>query len=286
MSSKFKIFSVFALMLLLSVSMISDNKFDKMLAKFHDANAKYILVAAHRSAHNGHPENSLSALKHAIEIGVDIAELDVKVTKDSVVVLMHDGKIDRTTNGKGNPENFTLAELKQFRLKLADGTLTDETIPTFEDFLKIAKGKIMVDIDIKTSHLKPVVDAVRRTHTENQVCYFDNDYDALRKVRSMEPKSMFMPRAYNYRMADSALKIFSPKVIHIDETFYTPELTQLIRRNNARIWINALGDPDDLIRKGETEKAMDQLLKYGANIIQTDEPEKILPYLRSKGLHD
>ncbi|MCK9412798.1 MAG: glycerophosphodiester phosphodiesterase family protein [Prolixibacteraceae bacterium] len=284
MNNKSKLLALSALLLLLSLA--PDSRFKTTLTNFHDANAKYIMVAAHRSAHNGHPENSISALKHAIEIGVDIAELDVKVTKDSVVVLMHDGKIDRTTNGKGNPENYTLAELKKFRLKMDDGTLTNETIPTFEDFLNIAKGKIMVDIDIKTSHLKPVVDAVKRTKTQDQVFYFDNDYDALKKVRSMDKTSLFMPRAYNYKMADSALKIFSPKVIHIDETYYTPELTKLIRGKNARIWINALGEPDDLIRKGEIEKAIDQILKYRANIIQTDEPEKVLEYLRSKGLHN
>jgi len=271
--------------LLLLLSLQPDNKFDNTLAKFHDARANYVMVAAHRSAHNGYPENSLSALKHAIEIGVDIAELDVKVTKDSVVVLMHDGKIDRTTNGKGDPESYTLAELKKFRLKMPDGTVTDETIPTFEDFLKIAKGKILVDIDIKTSHLKPVVDAVKRTQTQNQVFYFDNDYDALKQVGRMDPTSMFMPRAYDAKMADSALKVFHPKVVHIDESFYTPEVTNLIRRNNARIWINALGEPDFLIRKGETGKAMTQLLQHGANVIQTDQPEKMLEYLRAKGLH-
>jgi glycerophosphoryl diester phosphodiesterase len=284
MRSQFYLISAITLLLLLSLK--SDNSFNQTLAKFHDAKSKYIMVAAHRGAHNGFPENSLSALKHAIEIGVDMAETDVKVTKDSVVILMHDGKIDRTTNGTGNPEAYTLAELRKFRLKMADGTLTEETIPTFEDFLRIAKGKIMVDIDIKTSNLKPVMDAVIRTNTQSQVVWFDNDYDALREIRSMDSKAMFMPRAYSHQMADSALKIFKPKVVHIDESFYTAEVAKLIRKKKSRIWINALGEPDYLIRKGEIAQAMNQLLKYGANVIQTDEPEKMLEYLRSQGLHN
>lgn len=284
MRSKFYLVSALALILLLSLK--SDSRFNRILTKFHHAKDSYIMVAAHRGAHNGFPENSISALKHAIKIGVDIAETDVKVTKDSVVILMHDGKIDRTTNGKGDPEAYTLAELKKLRLKMADGTLTEETIPTFEDFLLIAKGKIMVDIDIKTSHLKPVMDAVIRTNTQSQVVWFDNDYDALRKIRSMDPNAMFMPRAYDQKMADSALKIFKPKVVHIDASFYTPEVAKMIRKKKSRIWINALGEPDYLIRKGEIGQAMNQLLKYGANVIQTDEPEKMLEYLRSKGLHN
>ena len=275
-----------SLLLLSLLAFCPGNNFEKTLAKFHDPNSGYIMVAAHRSGHNGHPENSLSALKHAIEIGVDVAELDVKVTKDSVVVLMHDNRIDRTTNGKGNPENYTYAELSKYRLKMPDGTLTDETIPTFEDFLNLAKGHIMVDIDIKTSNLKPVIDAVKKTKTQAQVFYFDDDYESLEKVRSLDPGSMLMPRAHSCHEADSALIRFAPQVIHIDETFYTFEVTRLINSKNARVWINALGDPDKKIRKGAIDEAMTSLLMKNANMIQTDEPEKILSYLRSKGLHD
>jgi glycerophosphoryl diester phosphodiesterase len=275
-----------ALLLFFLMSFTPGDKFAKTLSEFHNANSKNILVAAHRCAHNGYPENSISALKHAIELGVDIAETDVKVTKDSVVVLMHDGKIDRTTNGKGNPESYTLAELKKFRLKMPDGTLTDETIPTFEEFLKVAKGRIMVDIDIKTSHLKPVVAAVKKTGTQKQVFYFDDDYESLQEVKTLAPESMFMPRAHSYHEADSALVRFTPQAVHIDDTFYTPEVTKLIREKNARIWINALDKADKEIRAGHIEEAISQLIRDKANIIQTDEPEKVLEYLRSKKLHD
>jgi len=273
-------------LLIFFIACNSVGNFENTLARFHDANSEYILVAAHRGGHNGYPENSIPALKHAIYIGVDIVELDVKVTKDSVVVLMHDGKIDRTTNGTGNPEDYTLAELRKFRLKMPDGTLSNEPIPTFEEILKEAKGQIMIDIDIKTSYLKPVVDAVKRTGTQNQVFYFDDDYESLQKVRSLDAGSMLMPRAHSFHEADSALTRFNPQVIHIDESFYSLDITHLISSKNARIWINALGDSDELIRKGEIDKAMNNLLANHANIIQTDEPEKILKYLKSKGLHD
>jgi glycerophosphoryl diester phosphodiesterase len=272
----------FITILLLGCS-ISSN-FNKIGNELQNPKSDYVMVAAHRCAHNGYPENSLSALKNAIKLGVDIAETDVKVTKDSVVVLMHDRKIDRTTNGKGNPENFTLAELKKFRLKMPDGTLTDETIPTFEEFLNIAKGHILVDIDIKTSHLKPVVDLVKRTGTTSQVFFFDNDYDALKEVLEMEPKALMMPRAYSYQMADSALKIFDAVIVHIDNSFYNKDVSDLIKGNNARIWINALDEADSKIREGKINEGVEPLLKYGANIIQTDEPEKIIKYLKSKGL--
>jgi glycerophosphoryl diester phosphodiesterase len=276
--------SISILLVFIIPSCKTEHPIDNILAKFHDANSEYVMVAAHRAAHNGHVENSIPAIKYALEIGVDILELDVKVTKDSVVVLNHDGTIDRTTNGTGNPEEYTWAELQKFRLEMPDGTLTDERLATFEEALNLTKGKAMIDVDIKTSNLKPIIDVIKKTNTANQVFFFDNDYDALKEVLSMLPDALLMPRAYSYEMADSALKVFSAEVVHIDDSFYTPELTSLIRSKNARIWINALGDQDHLLRVNETEKALENLLKYGANIIQTDEPEILIKILNSKGL--
>lgn len=258
----------------------------KILEKFHDASSDYVMVAAHRASHKEHPENSISAIKHAIELGVDIVELDVKTTRDGIPVLMHDGTVDRTTNGNGRLEDYTLAELKELRLKRPDGSLSDEAIPTFEEALKVIHGNIMVDIDLKTDNVGPIVETVRRTGTNSHVFYFDSDYDVLHNILSMEEYSMIMPRAYSYEMADSALCLFSPQVVHIDPSFYTPEVTKLISNRDTRIWINALGIPDAMIRKGDVEKAMINLLQHNANIIQTDEPEILLKYLKSKGLHE
>lgn len=259
---------------------------DKILGKFHDASSDYVMVAAHRASHMEYPENSISAIKHAIELGVDIVELDVKTTRDGIPVLMHDGTVDRTTNGSGKVEDHNLSELKALRLKMPDGSLTGECIPTFEEALEVIHGNIMVDIDLKTDDVRPIVDLVKRTATNSHVFYFDSDYEVLHKILELEEYSMIMPRAYSYEMADSALGLFSPRVVHIDPSFYTPEVTKLIKNGDARIWINALGIPDAMIRKGDVDKAMNNLLQYNANIIQTDEPEMILNYLNSKGLRD
>lgn len=258
----------------------------KILKEFSNEESKIVLVAAHRGAHNGNSENSISSIKHAIEIGVDIVELDVRVSKDGVTVLMHDGTIDRTTDGKGKVEDYTLEELKKFRLKTWYGSVSDEQIPTFEEALQLVKGKIMVDIDIKTSDVKAIVDAVKKTETQNEVFYFDSDYIALDEIRQLDSSSKLMPRAYSLKMADSALVKFKPSVIHIDPKFYTDEVVNLIKVNNARIWINSLGEADCRLRAGGREDIMNKLLDKGANIIQTDEPEIILQYLKNKGLHN
>ncbi len=284
---KTKMTRLLFLLLLANVTVFAQQSDLKWIKKeFFNPDSKTILVAAHRGAHIGNCENSVLSTKKSIEIGVDIIELDVKVTKDGVPVLMHDGTINRTTNGTGKVSDYTLEELQQFRLRSWLGILTDERIPTFEEILKLAKGKIMIDIDLKTDNLKPIVEVVKKMKMEDQVFYFGNDYDALRSIREMDKKSIFMPRAYSYEMADSALKIFNPPVVHIDPSFYDQKVCDLIRSHGARIWINALGEADARMRYGDMKEVFDDLTKYGANIIQTNEPEMLLEYLRAIGKHE
>lgn len=72
------------------------------------------------------PENSVGAIQGAIDMGADIVELDVAKTKDGKFVLLHDGTLDRVSNGKGPSTEYTLEEIKKFRLKGTDGkTITD-----------------------------------------------------------------------------------------------------------------------------------------------------------------
>ncbi|OJV17652.1 MAG: glycerophosphodiester phosphodiesterase [Dyadobacter sp. 50-39] len=252
--------------------------------EFLDADSKKVLVASHRAVHHQLPENSLPAIREAIKLGVDIVEIDVKVSRDGIPMLMHDGKVDRTTTGKGDLETQTFEELRKLRL-VANGKTTEEKIPTLEEALQIAKGRIMVDLDLKTERIDKVIEVVKKMRAGDFVFFFDSDYEILSEVDAASKKYMLMPRAYSQAMADSALTRFKPEVIHIDSKFYTPEVTGLIRSKGARVWINALGAPDEEIRKGNVSETLKNLTQQGANIIQTDEPEKMIRGLRELGLH-
>ncbi len=264
------------------------NKTDlnETLQVFNSANANTVLVAAHRGAHMGNFENSIASAKQAISLGVDIIEADVKTTKDGYLVLMHDSSIDRTTTGKGKVEELTLAEIRKYKLKAPYGRISEETVPTFEEFLKVTKGKIMIDVDMKTDNVKGILKAVHALAMQKEVFYFDNDYDQLDLIKELDKSAQLMPRAYSLQMADSAIVKFAPPVIHIDSKFNTKEVGDLLKKNNSRIWINTLGEKDALIRYGKGEEVLQELIRYGANMIQTDEPEMLLELLRFKGLHN
>ena len=97
--------------------------------------SKKPLIVAHRTNAGGCPENSLSGIRAAMALGVDMIELDLQRTMDGRLVLMHDSEIDRTTNGSGEVRSFTYDQLSRFYLKT--GADIRERIPLFEEVLQL-----------------------------------------------------------------------------------------------------------------------------------------------------
>ena len=259
-------------------------KVDAIREAFLNPSPEIVLVAAHRAPHAHYPENSLKAIEEGVSLGIDIVEIDIKVSKDGVPFLMHDHNLDRTTTGKGEAEAYTWNELQQFFLK-HEGQITTLKIPKLEDALLIAKDHMMVDLDLKTEEIEDVIRVVNKTNTGKTVIFFESDFSILSRVRSADTNFLIMPRAHSATEVDSVISVFAPPIVHIDFSFYTPEVTQKIAGSSARIWINALGDVDREIRKGKVNRAIRILTAHGANVVQTDEPQQLLLALRKKGLH-
>lgn len=136
----------------------------RLRAELQDSRSDYVFVVAHRGDWRHAPENSVAAIKGAADMGVDMVEIDIQRTKDGGFVLMHDGSIDRTTEGKGNVADYTVGELKRFRLAPADGSLSDETIPTLEK-PDGCKGAVLVNIDKGGGYLSEDCAIIRKTGT-------------------------------------------------------------------------------------------------------------------------
>lgn len=253
-----------------------------------DHYADRILVTAHRAAHNDYPENSLPAIQRAIDAGIDIAEVDVRETKDKVLVLMHDKDINRTTNGKGLVSDYTYAELKRFRL-LHHGSVTDNEIPTLDAALRMAKGRIMVDLDFKAgtaSAMKETLRQVRALQMERQVLFFAYDHDDVVAARQLDFKVPVMVRVHNAAEVHKELEVGGFPVMHIDDTFYADSLMQSVRDAGVRVWSNALGDFDDA-EEVKPDSGFTAMLKAQplVNVIQTNYPEQLLAFLRRMGRH-
>ena len=105
---------------------------------------------AHRGASGNYPENTLIAFQKALEIGVDEVELDLYMTKDDHLIVMHDPTVDRTTDGTGAIADLTLAEIKALDAGVAFGEqFRGERVPTWEEALELVQGKVGLNVHLK-----------------------------------------------------------------------------------------------------------------------------------------
>ncbi|HIE26895.1 TPA: glycerophosphodiester phosphodiesterase [Candidatus Poribacteria bacterium] len=146
------------------------------------------LVIAHRGNSGVAPANTLIALRQAIELGVDMIEIDVNLTKDGVPVLIHDKGVDNTTNGKGLVSSFTLAELKRLDAgSWKDEKFAGERILTLAEALDCAKGHVHLAVDLKDESAIPaMVKVIRDTDMKDDVVICGCDVPMAQKVRRFD----------------------------------------------------------------------------------------------------
>ena len=103
---------------------------ERVVSEIHDPASKKVLVASHRGDWRNYPENSLPAIRSAIEMGVDIVEIDLALTSDSMLVLCHDRTIDRTTSGRGLIAEITYDSIRRVNLRAGQNAVTHWKVPT------------------------------------------------------------------------------------------------------------------------------------------------------------
>ena len=107
-------------------------------------------IAAHRGGATTHPENTLPAFAEAVRLGAHMIEFDVAISRDGVLVLMHDATVNRTTNGKGKVNEFTLAELKRLDAGAwKDARFAGARVPTLEEALAMMPRNVWLNVDFK-----------------------------------------------------------------------------------------------------------------------------------------
>jgi glycerophosphoryl diester phosphodiesterase len=259
-----------------------------------------VLVTAHRGDWRDEPENSVRAFLAAADLGVDIVELDLNRTKDGEIVIMHDGTIDRTTNGKGKPSDYTLAELKQFRLKDGLGVPTNNVIPTLREVMIALKGReVMVNLDKSYDYYTEAFAVLKETHTLQQAIFKATvAYPELKaRYGRLLDSIIYMPVVnLDKPMARETIveylanmKSYAFELIFAVDTSSVLADNRFIRDRGAKIWINALWpslnaghDDNRAVEEGDTKGSWDWLIAHGAGIIQTDRPRELVRYLGSR----
>lgn len=149
---------------------------------------------AHRGLPHTHAENSLDGMIAAADAGATHLEIDVYLTKDGEVVVMHDGTIDRTTDGKGNIENMTLAELRRYSIvRTMDGSLTDpQPIPTLSDVMQtFADRDVILVCEVKSAKkdIFPAIEEVANTYDFwDRLVFITFGFDTLEWAHKLLPQ--------------------------------------------------------------------------------------------------
>ena len=137
--------------------------FEEFQSYFRYVPGRDIIISAHRGGmQEGYPENCIASCEKTLSMMPTFFEIDFSFTKDSVMVLMHDLTIDRTTDGKGRVADYTYEELQRFRLVDRDGNVTDYRIPTLAEVLEWGKDKVAFNFDNKYINTKGVGEAEKR----------------------------------------------------------------------------------------------------------------------------
>jgi glycerophosphoryl diester phosphodiesterase len=156
-----------------------------------------VFVTAHRGFSGKAPENTLAAFRAAIDARCDMIELDVHLSRDNQVVVIHDDTLERTTNGRGNVADQSYAELKRLDAgSWFDPRFSGERIPTLAEVLSLARGRILVNIELKKVKGFPytmeeladrALHEVERADMSGQVLFSSFDRAAIDRIGKMNP---------------------------------------------------------------------------------------------------
>jgi len=241
------------------------------------------MVFAHRGAKKYAPENTIAAFRLAVEQGADAIELDVKLSADDQVMVIHDQTVDRTTNGKGKVNQLTHEELKQLDAgSFFHPRFSSEQIPTLDEVFESVGKKIFINVELTNytstgDRLVPLVaEIVKRHNVQNSVMFSSFEPENLRIITKLLPD---VPVGL---LADVGLKgarnrsaeflDISPRIIHPYLTDVTPRFMARERERGRRVHVWTVN----------FEVSLRRLKKLGVDGVFTDDPVKALRVMRGK----
>ncbi len=254
------------------------NNLDDLYTFLTYRNNRFPLVSAHRGgAKAGFPENAIETFAENAENQPMIIEFDVAMTRDSVLVLMHDDRLDRTTTGKGLVSEYSYADIKNLHLKDNFGQKTEFRIPTLAQALKWGKGKVLFTIDVKSGvPYRMVIDEVRKQHAQPYSAIITYNATQAAMVYKEAPELMIsasvrqlddLLRLGDYGVPDNRIIAF----VGVSE----PE-QELYDRLHEHGILCILGTIGNLDKRAEVrgDELYYELVERGADFIATDRHEE------------
>lgn len=214
------------------------------LGCFGDSACEGLVVVAHRGLGYLAPANTLSAVRAAVVMGVDMVEVDVRLTADGVPVLIHDGDVDSTTTGTGDVDTMTLAQLQALEVTHHGelvGDFSCEQIPTFREMLGLAAGRIDIMVDLKQGAAEAAL-VIEEEGMIAQAVMLGSQSE-LSEARAVVPDLRIMIRPLDHVEIQPLWDAFVPvpDVVHIDPGFDDPVTIDLIHALGAKVLMDMWG---------------------------------------------
>lgn len=246
-------------------------------------------IIAHRGASGSAPENTIAAVKLAIEMKVDFVEIDVQMSKDGHVVLMHDSTVNRTTSGKGVASDLTIEELKSFDAgSWYDRKFYMERVPTLAEILKLdfKDSKLIIEVKNSSNYFKGIEqkihDLVLQFKKNKIVVYKSFNMDTLERFEKIAPDVerlyVILGPVFGLFYIDEALRLGSPfdfknyKYLQVHKYLLNKELIEDAKSRDIKIIVW------DVQNKMDGQK----FSNLGVHFIETDFPESVLELIEKK----
>jgi glycerophosphoryl diester phosphodiesterase len=219
------------------------------------------------------------SLKKGIDLGIDFVECDIRTTADNKLVIMHNDTVDGTTNGKGKIREMTLKQIRKLDVGIKVGPQFAGTkVPTFDEMLKMARGKIGIYADTKDASPEALLAALKKYNMLSHTVIYGYHLDFFEGVAKLNPDVWIMPEARNETNLGKLLQEFHLKVVAFSAGDFKEPMIGMVKQAGAKIYVDRLGTADN-------PEFWQAAIDAGADGIQTDRPAELLQYLRDHGYH-
>ena len=241
------------------------------------AQTRHVVAISHRGEHLHHPENTMPAFQEAVRLGADYIEVDVRTSSDGKLVLSHDANFTRCTNGTGDVSKMTFDEIRALDAGIKMGPeFAGTKVPTFDEVLDYARGKINIYVDVKSVTAKELVDHIVGHGMQDHVVIYSGRIS--KDIQDLNPKLKIMPEASTVELLQRVIPMLHPPVWAFGAGDWKPEIIKLAKDSGAEVYVDRQGS-------GLTDSpaGWQAAIDMGADGIQTDRPGELVQYLREKG---
>ena len=268
----------------------SDNK-ESLQHFFKYTGDGSILMSGHRGywLHTDYPDNSLEGLQNATDLIPDVFfEVDPRLTKDSVIILMHDATLERTTNGTGKVSDYTMDELKLLKLKDHQGNITEFGIPTLKEAIKWSIGKTTLNLDKKDVPLNMIVDLIKECEAEHHIMLTVHTGAQARYYYDRLPHTMLSAWIRNEKEFEDIVISGVPWhnfIAYVGQTINETNrsLVEKLHNHGVRCMISLSPTHDRVESAEERARLYKEEISNKPDIIESDLPYEVWKALKTMG---